>query len=173
MVRFVAALALILPAYSAGDRLRGSSPSPQEALVSDMSDEDFFEDIARAGIDRSLTSIHYDSELSFLSDEQIGAIGEYISRYSTDGNTDIPETCPLDYEGDIDPYHPDSYTFPGRALIFGEMDMDMDMGVEMGHAHMHYRESSCNAMLNMTTCVNWSEWVETNNITLASEVRSQ
>lgn len=165
-MRFTAALALALclPAFSAAERLRGSSQqetAPAAATVED----DYFNDLARTGIDRSLASIHVESEFSFLSDEEIGAIGEYISRYSVDGNTDIPETCPMDYEGDVDPYHPDSYNF-ARSLM-GEMDMDM----EMEHSHMHYRESSCNGMLSMATCVNWSEWVDTNNITLSSEVR--
>jgi hypothetical protein len=175
MVRFeataLAALALYLPASSAADRLRGSSPSsPQEAVVVTTSVEENnpFIDIQRAGIDRSLASIHVESELSFVSDEQLGALGEYISRYSVDGNTDIPETCPLDYEGDVDPYHPDSYTTlgSGRSLM-GEMDMDQ----EMEHSHMHYVQSECNAMLDMTTCVDWSLWFDTNNITMSSEVR--
>jgi len=175
MVRFeataLAALALYLPASSAADRLRGSSPSsPQEAVVVTASVEENnpFIDIQRAGIDRSLASIHVESELSFVSDEQLGALGEYISRYSVDGNTDIPETCPLDYEGDVDPYHPDSYTTvgSGRSLM-GEMDMDQ----EMEHSHMHYVQSECNAMLDMATCVDWSLWFDTNNITMSSEVR--
>ena len=169
MVRFkgiALALALYLPASSAADRLRGSSP-PHEAVVTASTDDNPLNDIQRAGIDRSLASIHIESELSNLSDEQLGAIGEYITRYSVDGNTDIPETCPLDYEGDVDPYHPDSFTTlgSGRSLM-GEMDM----GLEMEHAHMHYVESSCNAMLDMATCVNWSQWIDMNNITLSSEV---
>ena len=170
MVRFkgiaLAALAR-LPSSSAADRLRGSSPR-QEAVVTDSTEDDPLNDIQRAGIDRSLASIHIESELSFLSDEQLGALGEYITRYSADGNSDVPETCPLDYEGDIDPYHTDSYTTlgSGRSLM-GEMDMDH----ETGHAHMHYVESSCNAMVDMATCVDWSQWIDVNNITMSSEVR--
>lgn len=161
MVRFkgiALALALYLPASSAADRLRGSSPR-QEAVVTDST-----VDVVEAGIDRSLASIHIESELSSLSDEQLGALGEYITRYSDDGNTDISETC-LDYEGDVDPYHPDSLLGSGRSLM-GEMDMD-----PMGHAHMHYVESSCNSMLDMATCVDWQQWVDINNITMSSEVR--
>lgn len=171
MVRLKAlalALALNQPVSYAADRLRGSS-SQQEAAVTAASTEDSNEiDVQRAGIDRSLASIH-ESELSFLNDEQLAALGEYITRYSKDGNTDIPETCPFDYEGDVDPYHPDSFTTlgeNGRSLM-GEMDMSQ----EMAHAHMHYVESSCNSMLDMATCVNWSQWVDINNITMSSEVR--
>ena len=160
MVRFkgiaLAALAH-LPASSAADRLRGSSPRQEAAAVEDPLN------IQRAGIDRSLASIHIESELSFLSDEQLGALGEYITRYSEDGNTDIPETCPLDYD-------PDSYTTLGSSggrSLMGEMNMDM----EMQHAHMHYVESNCNAMLNMATCLDWSQWIDMNNITMSSEVR--
>ena len=164
MVRFkgiALALALYLPASSAADRLRGSSPR-QKAVVTDSVE------VVKAGIDRSLASIHIESELSSLSDEQLGALGEYISRYSADGNTDVPETC-LDYEGDVDPYHPDSYATlgSGRSLM-EEMDMDHEMG---GHAHMHYVESNCNAMLDMATCLDWSQWIDINNITMSSEVR--
>ena len=172
MVRFkgiALALALYLPASSAADRLRGSSPR-QEAAVTDSTVEDPFNDIQKAGIDRSLASIHIESELSFLSDEQLGALGEYITRYSEDGNSDVPKTCPLDYEGEVDPYHPESYTTLGSSggrSLMGEMDMDM----EMQHAHMHYVESSCNAMLDMATCLDWSQWIDMNNITMSSEVR--
>ncbi len=170
MVRLKAlAVALNLPvSYAAADRLRGSS-SQQEAVVTAASTEDFSEiDVQSSGIDRSLASIH-ESELSFLNDEQLAALGEYITRYSKDGNTDIPETCPFDYEGDVDPYHPDSFTTLGEngRLLMGEMDMSQ----EMAHAHMHYVESSCNNMLDIATCVNWSQWVDTNNITMSSEVR--
>ena len=170
MVRFkgiALALALYLPASSAADRLRGSSSPPQEAVVTASNEDNPFNDIQRAGIDRSLASIHIESELSLLTDEQLGALGEYITRYSKDGNTDIPETCPLDYEGDVDPYHPDYATLGSGRSLMGEMDMDQ----EMQHAHMHYVESSCNAMIEMVTCENWSQWIDINNITLSSEVR--
>lgn len=166
------ALALHLPATYAADRLRGSS-SQQEAVVTASTVEEAPSneiDVQSAGIDRSLASIH-ESELSFLNDEQVEALGEYITRYSKDGNTDIPETCPFDYEGDVDPYHPDSYTTlseNGRSLM-GEMDMEQE--IAHAHAHTHYIESNCNSMLNMTTCMNWTQWVDINNITMSSEVR--
>lgn len=168
------ALALNLPTSYAADRLRGSS-SQQQAVVTASTEETPSNeiDVQSAGIDRSLASIH-ESELSFLNDDQLAALGEYITRYSKDGNTDIPETCPLDYEGDVDPYHPDSYTTlgeNGRSLM-EEMDMGgMDMDHDTAHAHMHYVESMCNHMLDMAPCVNWSQWVDINNITMSSEVR--
>lgn len=173
MVRFfggiVLAAALHLPTATAVDRLRGSlsssPPQEQDAVAADSSSDPYIVDIQRAGIDRSLATIHIESELNIQSPEQLSFLNEYITRYSADGNTDNTHTCPFDYEGDVDPFHPSSHD-SGRTLM-GEMDMN----TEMDHAHMHYVESSCNAMVDMATCVDFSDWVDANNITMDEEVR--
>lgn len=174
MVRFgsiVLAAALHLPTATAVDRLRGSlslsssPPQEQDAVAADSSSDPYIVNIQRAGIDRSLATIHIESELNLQSPEQLSFLDEYITRYSADGNTDNTHTCPFDYEGDVDPFHPSSHE-SGRSLM-GEMDMN----TEMDHAHMHYVESSCNAMLDMATCVDFSDWVDANNITMDEEVR--
>jgi hypothetical protein len=118
-------------------------------------------DITRSGLDRSLSSIH-ESQLNLvLPQEQLGFLSEVISQYSRDGNDDGTLTCPFD-----DLYFEDE-DIHGRIL---QMDgMDMDNG---GHHDMHYGESSCNAMLSMATCVDWSTWIgTTNNADLSQEVK--
>lgn len=132
--------------------LRGRSTTAAAELaaqqlfpISSYYTSDPLSDIARSGLDRSLSYIDMESEFNLpLSQEQLDALSGYVAQYSRDGNDDGTTTCPFDYEGDVDPR--------SRSLMGETTDNDG------GHLHMHYVESSCNAMLHMATCVSWSEW---------------
>lgn len=122
-----------------------------------MMSSDPLADIARSGLDRSLSYIHMESEFNLpMSQEQLDAIAGYISEYSPDGNDDGSTTCPFDYEGDVNPYQATVVDHHGRSL-------------QMNHHDMHYTESACNANLATATCVDWSTYF--NGTDLSTEVK--
>lgn len=116
---------------------------------------DPLQDFARTGLDRSLSYIH-DSELNLpLSPEVTAAIGEYITKYSIDGNDDNTDTCVFDYDDDVDL---NESSYGGRALQQDQDQDDHTVADHGGHSEHDYVESACNADLDTAVCINWSDY---------------
>ena len=182
----LAAYALLLPACAANAQqddkaksnigsglLRGGSTLKNRQLTTTtptlLHSSDPFADIARSGIDRSLSYIDFQSELNLpMSQEQLDALSEYISEYSVDGNDDGSKMCLFDYEGDVDPFHPEN-NFPKDDAASRSLMEPMEPMGPMEHQHSDFIESSCNSNLHSATCINWSTYF--NSTDLNEEVK--
>ena len=131
------------PHQTSSSLLRGTSNNKQHAKQLTAAElfpiyDPLQEDFARTGLDRSLSDIH-DSELNLpLSPEVMTAMGEYITKYSVDGNDNV-------------------ITDTLRALQEQDTHTIADHG---GHSEHDYVESTCNADLDTATCINWSEYFD-------------
>ena len=147
--------------YNEPSSLRGTN-SKQAATLSAAElfpTSDPLQDFARTGLDRSLSYIS-ESELNLpLSSEIYDAMSEYITKYSIDGNDDNSDVCHFDYVEEEEEEL--SYDLDGRALQEGRSLEEHTVADHGGHSEHDYIVSTCNANLDTTTCINWSEYFDT------------
>ena len=156
-------LALALLPTSVVANLRGGGA--KKPLVEFEPSSDHLSEPELSGIDFTLDLTPEASTYLDLNGEQYDALLQYVESAGNGVEDGDPQTCPFDYEGEVDPFHDDVAV----AAFQDSRNLQEDHNhPPSNHAHMNFVRSTCNDALDGASCVDWSSYFTDED--LASEV---